>query len=128
MDVGRLIGTAALAVLLGAVPAWIVHARDAEPTKLPPARMTGPCVEPAAQMRRDHPVLLADWRMTAVRGGNRTHHTVDGRTFPIGLEATCLGCHGGANEFCEKCHASAGVTLSCWGCHSAGGMPESTRQ
>ena len=36
----------------------------------------------------------------------------------IGLTRTCLGCHGPASQFCDRCHAQQAVSLSCWQCHS----------
>ena len=83
------------------------------------ARATGGqrCIEPREEMRKNHPALLANWRERAVRLGERLHHSDAGLDVRISLTGTCLGCHGKATEFCDKCHAQSAVALSCWQCH-----------
>jgi hypothetical protein len=68
-------------------------------------------------MRKSHPALLARWRDRVVRQGDRAEKLGDGRTVRLSLTGTCLGCHGSASEFCNRCHAQSAVTLSCWQCH-----------
>ncbi len=117
IDGGRIVGGVAIALALGIVPLWVVSVRAAgQSESLRPA--TGSCcLETAPQMRRHHPELLAGWRIAAVRNGKRVHTTIDGRRFRISLDETCLGCHGSAADFCDRCHSRFGVTLSCWTCH-----------
>ena len=74
-------------------------------------------------MRAGHPGLLSAWREQAVRTGQRTYRTTDGRDVRIGLGETCLGCHGEASKFCDRCHAQNAVTLSCWQCHPQSPIP-----
>ena len=117
-DAGKLIGGVAIAAIVAAGPLWVGAVRGAKSEPLASPRLDGPCVDSKDSMRRNHPALLSAWRAQVVRDGQRTHHTSDGRDLPIGLGETCLGCHGEASRFCERCHAQVGVTLSCWQCHS----------
>jgi len=117
IDGGRAIGGAFLAVLRGAAPAWVASAGGAPGPVLSRPVSPGDCVEPAAAMRRDHPALLVAWRDQVVRRGDRWHRTADGRRLRVSLTRTCLGCHGGAAAFCDRCHEEAGITPRCWDCH-----------
>jgi len=119
LDGGRILGGIVILFALGAEPAWVVSVRNAKHTDLSRPRSDTRCIQPAAQMLRAHPQLLAKWRQQAVRSGDRLHHTPDGHTFHIGLTETCLGCHGPAAGFCDRCHADVGVSLNCWGCHAS---------
>jgi hypothetical protein len=117
IDGGRIVGGLALVLVVVTGPAWVEAVRGVD-TEMPLLTSRNErCIEPREQMRRDHPALLANWRERAVRLGERIHHTVDERPVRIGLTGTCLGCHGAATEFCDRCHAQVGVTLSCWQCH-----------
>jgi hypothetical protein len=121
-DGGRMVGGVVIILLLGAGPAWVASVRAAGRVELPQplvdVHCSKRCVEPAASMREHHPEMLASWRMVAVRQGERLHQTPDGRKFPMSLSGTCLGCHGSAAGFCDRCHSEVGVTLTCWQCHS----------
>jgi hypothetical protein len=117
-DGGRIVGGLAIVLLVVAGPAWLGSARGVKIEAPPTPRAGQRCVEPREEMRRTHPALLASWRERAVRSGKRVHHTNDGREVSVGLTGTCLGCHGSATEFCDKCHVQAAVTLSCWQCHA----------
>jgi hypothetical protein len=121
-DGGRMVGSVVIMLLLGAGPAWVASVRAAGRTELPHPlpgeHCSEACIEPAGSMRKRHPELLASWRAAAVRMGERLHRTPDGRQFPISLSGTCLGCHGSAAAFCDRCHMEVGVTLTCWQCHS----------
>jgi len=117
MDVGRLRGGIAIAALVAAGPLWVGSVRGAKSEAPVPPSSPGQCLEPKDSMRRNHPALLSTWREQAVRFGQRTHRTTDGRDLRIGLEETCLACHGEASKFCDRCHTQVGVTLSCWQCH-----------
>ena len=114
---GRIVGGLAILVAVIAGPLWLGSARGVKSEPLPKASGGAACIEPPERMRRDHPVLLAGWRERAVRLGERVHHMGDGRDVRMSLTGTCLGCHGKASEFCDRCHAQAAVALSCWGCH-----------
>jgi hypothetical protein len=118
MDAGKLVGGLAIAALVAAGPLWVGAVRGAKSEAPVPPSGSAQCLEPKDSMRRNHPALLADWREQAVRFGQRTQRTSDGREVRIGLEETCLGCHGEASQFCERCHTQVGVTLSCWQCHA----------
>ncbi len=117
-DGGRIVGGLAILVAVTAGPLWLGAARGVKSEPLPRATGADVCIEPPEQMRRDHPALLARWRERAVRLGERTYHGGDGRDVRMSLTGTCLGCHGKASAFCDRCHVQAAVTLSCWGCHA----------
>ena len=72
---------------------------------------------PAEEMRRSHMRLLMEWRDKVVRQQVRETVGLDGKTYPISLTQTCLGCHTSKVEFCDRCHERASVTLTCWSCH-----------
>jgi|WetSurMetagenome_2_1015567.scaffolds.fasta_scaffold642075_2 hypothetical protein len=118
IDVGKLVGGFAIAALVVAAPLWILSVRGAKAEAPAAPTGTGPCVEAKDSMRRNHPTLLGSWRNQVVRAGQRIHITSDGRKVRIGLEETCLACHGEASKFCDRCHVQVGVSLSCWQCHS----------
>lgn len=118
LDGGRIIGGTAILLLAMAGPAWLGSARGVKLAALPKPADEGGCIEPREEMRKHHPALLASWRERVVRFGDRVHEKSDGRSVRISLSQTCLGCHGQASEFCDKCHAQAAVTPSCWGCHA----------
>lgn len=117
MDGGKIVGGIVILLALATGPLWVASARGSKEA-LTPARTNSECLFPAEQMRKDHPTLLAGWRDQVVRQGQRIHRTADGREMRIGLTGTCLGCHGSASQFCDRCHAQHGLTLSCWQCHS----------
>jgi hypothetical protein len=79
------------------------------------------CVAPAAVMRSEHMQLLVNWREDVVRHGAREYVAFNGKTYGKSLSTTCLGCHR-KQEFCDRCHAYAGVSEPyCWTCHSEPG-------
>ena len=113
----------ALAAALGAAPAL------ADPGTVPrPAieiEQPGHCIEPAAQMRRDHPDLLRHQREVTV------HEGVRGARVSL---RTCVQCHASRADgsvidtprsFCRSCHEFAGVRLDCFECH-ASRLPQAT--
>jgi hypothetical protein len=75
------------------------------------------CVEDTAFMRDNHMKLLASWRDSVVRKGNRVYTAKDGRVFEMGLTGNCLKCHENKSRFCDRCHDYAGVKPTCWNCH-----------
>jgi hypothetical protein len=121
IDGGRVIGGLAILVVMVAGPVWLASARGVKPEELAKPKTAGRCIAPREQMRRDHPALLASWRERVVRQGDRVHRGESGVDVRISLGGTCLGCHGKASEFCDRCHAQSAVTLSCWQCHATGG-------
>ncbi len=75
------------------------------------------CVEPTAEMRRDHMKMLLHQRdRTVHRGIRAARHSLK----------NCVDCHAnpktdsvlGKDGFCESCHAYAAVRMDCFGCHS----------
>ncbi len=117
LDGGRIVGAAVILLVLALGPAWLVSVRAGAGTAPPAPAKRGPCVERRADMLRQHPQILADWRQQAVRGGLRVHLASDGRRVDGSLSGTCLGCHGAAEGFCNRCHSTVGVSLNCWSCH-----------
>jgi hypothetical protein len=116
-DGGKLVGGLVVVAAIVMGPAWLGSARGTKPLALPAAKGGERCVAPREEIRRSHPALLASWRERVVRNGDRVHDIGDGRQVRISLTGTCLGCHGKAADFCDKCHAQAAVSLSCWSCH-----------
>lgn len=113
----------AVFLILATFPLWYGRGKAVPP---PDLRLDTPaiqrladkrCVEPAAYMRANHRFLLAAWRDSAVREGIRTYRAADGRTFPVGLTGTCLGCHSNKDKFCDRCHGYTGAKPACWSCH-----------
>jgi hypothetical protein len=110
----RWLAAALLAVLLA--PAW------ADGTLGRPAIVVerpGQCIAPAAEMRRNHMVMLRHQRDITVREGVRGA--------PASLKA-CVDCHasrengsviGSDRNFCQGCHRFAAVKLDCFECHQA---------
>jgi hypothetical protein len=93
---------------------------------LPEARSrvsdTQGCVEPTAVMRRDHMTFLMHQRDRTVHEGIRTkrhslveciacHVSTDASGKPVPIDA--------AGQFCQSCHAFAGVEMDCFECHAA---------
>lgn len=76
---------------------------------LAPARAGTTCVLPRSEMRYQHRAHLKALRDRVVRDGDRSGQ---GR----GL-TSCRGCHSQREQFCDRCHAQAGVTPDCFGCH-----------
>jgi hypothetical protein len=87
------------------------------PPELPRPEGEVNCVAPTDYMRMAHMDLLIDWREQVVRTGARSYVAFDGRTHIVSLTNTCLGCHAGQAEFCDKCHDYAGVKPPCQDCH-----------
>ena len=75
------------------------------------------CVEPVAEMRRNHMNMLMHQRDATVHRGIRTtKHSLK----------YCIDCHAnaatnsvtGKDGFCESCHAYTAVRVDCFECHS----------
>lgn len=95
------------------LPSWpLARARVSE---------TQGCVEPTELMRKNHMRFLLQQRDLTVHRGIRTErHSLTG----------CIDCHAGADasgnpvaidapgQFCQSCHAYAGVKMDCFECHA----------
>jgi hypothetical protein len=103
---------AALPVLLGLLPG---QKKEVPKLGLPAGEKA--CILPTAEMRERHMVLLADWRESVVRTGDRAPFIAGERAFPKSLSGTCLKCHAKKSAFCDRCHASLGAAPACWNCH-----------
>ncbi len=91
-----------------AMSVW-AFARDEEKTHIiATPREATRCVRDATWMRYEHMSYLRQLRDRVVRGGERA----ETRTME-----SCHGCHVSRAAFCDRCHARAGVTLDCFGCH-----------
>ena len=103
---------------LALAPVWqsALHgaARKPEPKIVTKAKQ---CVEPTAEMRRNHMQLLNTWRDTVVRRDQRTYLAADGKTVTMSLSGTCMSCHPNKKEFCDTCHNYLAVNPYCWECH-----------
>lgn len=113
-------GALGAALLFGALAA--AHAADPKPA----ARVPGPtvkihkgeqCVEPTAEMRRNHMDMILHQRDRTVHDGIRSvKHSLK----------NCIDCHAdpktnsvlGPDGFCESCHTYAAVKMDCFECHS----------
>jgi hypothetical protein len=112
--VRRLAALALIAAL--AVPAGVMAGVD-KPVIV--KAQSGPCIAPPEVMRREHPDLLKHQRTVTVHEGVRNAK--------VDLEK-CVTCHAskatgsvaaGPQDFCESCHAYAGVKLDCFECHAS---------
>ncbi len=103
--------------LLGATfPFW----QSIDPEDFPKVAMETEgeqCVAPAEYMRKNHMMLLNNWKDSVVRDGERFHIMPDGNRVEKSLTKTCLGCHVSKKQFCEECHTYASVKPYCWECH-----------
>ena len=113
---------AGLAVFLGMITYPIWHnvaagaSSKAPDLKLPVSERT--CIAPTEFMRTSHMELLTGWRDDVVRRGARVYTASSGRTFNKSLSGTCLECHAGKQDFCDRCHTYAAVKVYCWDCHT----------
>jgi len=105
-----------IALLLMAVPLLVTvisfAARSEQETWLEPARAGTSCVFPKGNQRYDHMRELKRMRDHVLRDGNRA-----GVAKSVGL-SSCHNCHEHREQFCDKCHTRASVSLDCFGCHS----------
>jgi hypothetical protein len=104
-------------ILLITLPFWYGSKGRAPQLELPRDRKA--CVETTAYMRAHHVELLAHWRDSTVRDGNRVYKAQDGKEYRISLTGTCLGCHQKKAAFCDRCHTYMKVNPRCWDCHVA---------
>ncbi|MFZ7103945.1 MAG: sulfate reduction electron transfer complex DsrMKJOP subunit DsrJ [Peptococcaceae bacterium] len=112
-------------VVLAAIPFWY----NVREKKTPPevsldtpqirALEVKQCIEDTEYMRAGHMELLAGWKESVVREGERVYTARDGKEYLMCIEETCLDCHSNKEEFCDACHDYAGVEPNCWSCHNA---------
>ena len=117
MNEKTLIFSGLVVFLLGATfPFW----QSIDPDDFPKVAMEtkgDQCVAPAEYMRKNHMLLLNNWKDSVVRDGERFHMMPDGNRVEKSLTKTCLGCHVSKKQFCEECHTYASVKPYCWECH-----------
>lgn len=65
------------------------------------------CVRDTEYMRFHHMDLLKEVRGDVIRNGLKGGITLAG----------CGDCHHNRDQFCDRCHEKASVTLDCFGCH-----------
>jgi hypothetical protein len=76
------------------------------------------CIKDTQWMFANHMTLLDTWRTEVVRNDDRTPvQGLDGKLYEKSLTRTCLSCHRGKANFCDRCHAYANVTPTCFNCH-----------
>lgn len=114
-----LLGLVLLATLLVGCDAGVP-----EPSLAPAKAKAAQCVEPTADMRKNHMVYLDVHRdKTVIEGIRTTKHSLN----------ECINCHvaptradGSAvrytdekkDHFCASCHTYVGVKLDCFQCHA----------
>ena len=105
----------ASAILL--IMAGLAAAADSRLAPTVKIEKPGQCVEPVAEMRRDHMNMILHQRDATVHRGIRTsRHSLK----------NCIDCHAnsktnsvlGKDGFCESCHTFAAVRMDCFECHS----------
>ena len=119
--------TLILSLLLGAyTPAMAADAAAEENTAgpyIPKAQRryseAQGCVEPTAEMRKNHMVYILDQRDATMYEGIRT------RQYSL---QECINCHvsdaadaprvDSEKHFCNSCHTYAGVSIDCFQCHA----------
>lgn len=77
------------------------------------------CIEDTEYMRANHMKLLAEWRTSVVRDGDRIYAASDGQEYVKCVQETCLYCHSNRERFCDACHSFAGIEPNCWDCHDS---------
>ena len=129
-DGGKIIAGIVVFLIVASVPFWYGRGKAVSP---PDLKLDTPaierlkeklCVETAPYMRANHMKLLAAWRESVVREGNRSYTATDGKVYEISLTGTCLKCHSNKEQFCDRCHDYAGAKPTCWNCHI---IPEEVR-
>jgi hypothetical protein len=65
------------------------------------------CYRPVEYMRFHHMDLLKEARSQVIREGSGNGITLAG----------CADCHHNRENFCDRCHEKASVSLDCFGCH-----------
>lgn len=78
-----------------------------------PAKAGTTCLLPQATARYAHGSELRRLRDQVVRDGIRAPAATNGKVM-----ASCRGCHGQRDQFCDRCHLRASVAPDCFGCHA----------
>lgn len=81
------------------------------------ARAAKECIRSTDYMKKEHMVLLNEWRDAVVRDGYRVFVNSQGKSFNMSLSNTCLDCHSNKAQFCDRCHDYVSVSPYCWDCH-----------
>lgn len=76
-------------------------------------------IEPAIDMKADHPQLFDQWRDEFVRNGKTEYINSQGKSFDIDIET--LATSDPSGQLCVSCHDYTAVTLTCTSCHELGG-------
>lgn len=109
-------------VALALVFAWTAASAIADPGARTPRpavviESEDGCVAPPAEMRRQHPQMLANQKNRTVREGIRGER--------VEFKG-CIACHassengsvvGTERNFCQSCHSFVAVKLDCFDCH-----------
>lgn len=111
------LGLLALGYAVAAGAGESAAARLAQPL-IEPASKGSQCVEPVADMRRNHMDYLKHQRDDTLRGGVR------GAKYSL---KACIECHASTTtqsvaaaptNFCVSCHSYAAVKIDCFECHA----------
>ncbi len=123
-DANKIVTGLIIFIGLVTLPIWygLLSAEAAQVPELVIITDEEECVEPAEYMRNEHMELVEDWRESAIRKGERTYLSSEGKEYEMSLTGTCLSCHSNKTEFCDQCHNYVAVKPSCWDCHN---VPES---
>lgn len=116
-DAGKVIAGLVVFLVLMTSPFWLNMGKTAEYPKLELPAVEKQCIESKEYMRANHMQMLDDWRLEAVRDGQREYVSSDGRKFDKSLTRTCLKCHENKKNFCDRCHTYTSVKPYCWECH-----------
>jgi len=120
-DAGKIIAGVAIFLIMVTFPIWYVTATGQ--SSYVPQLDIDPgeeqCIEATDYMKKNHMILLDDWKTMVVRDGISTYVASDGKTYNISLSGTCLSsCHPNKLEFCDSCHTYVGTSPPCWSCHT----------
>jgi len=118
-DAGKILAGLVIFLLLVTMPVWwgLAAGTEARMAQLVLPEGEPGCVLPTGEMKATHMELLNRWRDLAVRDGQRTMVTWDGRKVGRSLTKSCLGCHKDKEKFCDRCHGYVAVAPYCWDCH-----------
>lgn len=94
-------------------------AKVPEPELTAKAKAAQHCVQSKSFMRTDHMKLLDQWRDEVVRQNVWYYKGMEGKTYYMSLQATCLDCHSNRDKFCDQCHNYMDISPYCWDCHFA---------
>ncbi len=109
----------AIAVLIILFPlgyslVWPVVSQGTEPGEPFLEVPEGSCVAEKSYMRYRHMDLLDQIRDEAVRQGKRERVGPNKREITL---TNCVKCHGGREQFCNRCHTAVNLQVNCFRCH-----------